>query len=295
MSEPLEAGSEIAAGYEVVEHLSRGRRLDVYDVWSADRGCRCVVKALRPDRAGEERPRRWLAREGELLERFTHPHIVRAYETLAEPPLIVLETLPGQTLDVIAEHSGTELSSLELAHLGVHLGSAVHYMHRNGVLHLDLKPGNVIATGSLAKLIDLSLVRSPGPAPAGIGTWCYMAPEQARGGHLGPAADVWGLGVVLFEVATGTPAFDDPAYQGPSTGEDRTTTSRHADDDDLPYPQLDGLAPRVRDRRSDLPSELDALIADCLEPLSSRRPSTLDVLRRLEGLTDVAAVDRRWA
>jgi serine/threonine protein kinase len=275
----------------VIEHLSRGRRLDVYDAWSEERGCRCVIKALRPDRAGEERPRRWLAHEGELLERFTHPHIVRAYESLAEPPLIVLETLPGETLDRIAEDPEVALSGAELAHLGMHLGSAIRYLHLHGVVHLDLKPSNAIANGQLAKLIDLSLARPPGLAPAGIGTWFYMAPEQARGGVLGPPADVWGLGAVLFEMATGEPAFDDPDYDGPSTDGDREPESDGADS---PYPQLEGRAPRVDERRDDLPLDLVELIDDCLNHLPAQRPSTSEVLARLERVAGVPATARRW-
>jgi serine/threonine protein kinase len=292
MSPPVLAPeTTIAPGYRVIEHLSRGRRLDVYDAWSEERGCRCVIKALRPDRAGEDGPRRWLAHEGELLERFTHPHIVRGYESLAEPPLIVLETLPGETLDLIAEDPDVVLSVEELAHLGMHLGSAIRYMHRQGVLHLDLKPSNAIATGQLAKLIDLSLVREPGPAPAGIGTWSYMAPEQARGGVLGPPADVWGLGTVLFEMATGEPAFDDPDYDGESTSADRESASEQ---DDVPYPQLEGVAPPVEAHRDDLPAELTRAIADCLDPEPERRLGLEDLLARLEAVSGAAPDDCHW-
>jgi serine/threonine protein kinase len=292
MSAPvLASGTAIAPGYVVIEHLSRGRRLDVYDAWSEERGCRCVIKALRPDRAGEDGPRRWLAHEGELLERFTHPHIVRAYESLAEPPLIVLETLPGETLDLIAEDPEVVLSAEELAHLGMHLGSAIRYLHHHDILHLDLKPSNAIANGQLAKLIDLSLARPPGPAPEGIGTWSYMAPEQARGGELGPPADVWGLGAVLFEMATGEPAFDDPDYDGASTGADRESASEPPD---VPYPQLDSVAPAVEAHRDDLPVELTQAIAACLDPDPERRPRVENLLASLEAVSGTAPNHRRW-
>lgn len=291
MSAPLDPGATIAPGYEVIEHLSRGRRLDVYDVWSQERGTRCVIKALRPDRAHEEGPRRWLAHEGELLERFTHPHIVRAYETLDDPPLIVLETLPGETLDCIAENPDTRLSAPELAHLGMHIASAIRYLHGQGVLHLDLKPSNVIAAGQLAKLIDLSLVRAPGPAPPGIGTWLYMAPEQARGGDLGPAADVWGLGITLFEVAAGEPPFDDPDYAGVSTSDDRESAS---EGEDPPYPQLENTAPPLEAHRDDLPSSLGSLVGDCLDPNADGRPDVEEVLARLEVIGGTPVGSRRW-
>ena len=80
---PRRPGSELAPGYELLAHLNRSRTLDVYDCWSAERECRCVVKALRPDRLRDLGARRRLVAEGRLLERLCHPGIVRGYETLA--------------------------------------------------------------------------------------------------------------------------------------------------------------------------------------------------------------------
>lgn len=206
---PLPTGAEIAPGYRVVGLLRRGRDLDVYDLWSECRGCRCVGKTVRPDRldAGDARAR--LLREGRLLLRLTHPHIVRAYEVRSNPsPLVILETLPGETLSHLIARQRRRLAYQEVAHLGLHLCSAVGYLHRNGVLHLDLKPSNVIATQGLAKVLDLSVARPPGRHRPGIGTIGYMAPEQSLGGELGPPADVWGIGITLYEVATREPGCD---------------------------------------------------------------------------------------
>ena len=202
-------GAEVAPGYAVLAHLRRGADLDVYDVWSTERGCRCVAKTLRPDRVGQPSASRRLIHEGGLLLRLTHPHIVRAYDLLrGEAPVLVLETLPGETLAHLIGRGGRRLAAAEVALLGRHLCSAVGYLHRQGILHLDLKPSNIIATGGLARVLDLSLARPPGPVKPGVGTLGYMAPEQARGGDIGPMADVWGIGTVLYEVATGEPAWD---------------------------------------------------------------------------------------
>jgi serine/threonine protein kinase len=299
---PLSPGEEIAPGYEVIDHLSRGRRLDVYDAWSAERGCRVVVKALRPERAGGERALQLLRREGELLARLTHPHLVRAYETLGDPPAIVLETLSGETLAHMAA-SGRQLSEPELAHLATHLGSAVRYLHANGVLHLDLKPANVVAEAGRAKLIDLSLARSPGPAVPGIGTPDYMAPEQARGGELTTAADVWGIGVVLYEMLTGEPAF---ALDDEESGEWTETDADGLDDEDAiaygedeaedAYVQLRERAPRLAasPAAGDDRASMRVLIDDCLEPDPARRPAVEELLARAEAATGVAAEQRRW-
>lgn len=206
---PVPRGAALAPGYFVVDFLRRGRDLDVYDLWSESRGSRCVGKTVRPDRLGARAPRGRLLREGRLLLRLTHPHIVRAYEVLTDPvPLLVLETLPGETLAHLIERQQRRLGAADVAQLGLHLCSAVGYLHRNGILHLDLKPSNIIVTHGMAKVLDLSVARPPGPHCCAIGTRGYRAPEQAMGGNLGPQTDVWGVGATLYEVATGEPACD---------------------------------------------------------------------------------------
>jgi eukaryotic-like serine/threonine-protein kinase len=270
-----------APGYETLEHLRRGHDLDVYDVWSEERACRCVIKAVRADRLDRDGPRERLLAEGRLLQRLTHPHIVRAYEVIEEPvPMVVMETLAGETLGHMIEEREVELSAAELAQLGLHLCSAIRYLHRNGVLHLDLKPSNVIAECGRAKLIDLSVARPPGPAHPGIGTHWYMSPEQARGGELGAAADVWGIGAVLFEAATGEPAFDDPDASDEDDDWDESA-SESLDEGD--YPQLTAPARRIDELRP-LPTELVDLVAACLEPEPQRRPRVDELMRALEPL-----------
>jgi len=262
----LPPGAEVAPGYEVVELMTRGEALDVYDVWSTQRFCRCVAKALRPDRVRDERPRQRLLSEGSLLERFAHPHLVRAYETIEEPsPVVILEALCGETLSYSIEARTRRLPVVELAFLGGHLCSALGYLHAQGYLHRDLKPDNVICDRGLAKLIDLSLAGPPGLAPRHLGTRAYMAPEQAAGEPLGSYTDVWGLGTVLYEAATGVPAFDP-------------------DRDGAPHPQLVRRADPVAGHRR-LPSSLATAIDACLEPQPAARPTVAAVADVLDALT----------
>ena len=86
----------------------------------------------------------------------------------------------------LIKHPRKRLAAQEVAQLGLHLCSAIGYLHRNDVLHLDLKPSNIIATHGMAKVLDLSLARKPGPCRCGLGTVGYMAPEQSRGECLVP-------------------------------------------------------------------------------------------------------------
>jgi serine/threonine protein kinase len=300
---PLAPGAEIAPGYAVIEHLSRGRTLDVYDAWSTARTARCIVKALRPDRADDRAASRRLVAEGRLLRRLTHPHIVRGYDVLDGPaPLVVMETLTGATLAHLIDESPRRLPFAEIGHLGLHLASAIGYLHLQGWLHLDVKPSNVVAEAGRAKLIDLSVARRPGRSSGGVGTWCYMAPEQATGGDLGPAADVWGLGAVLYEVVTGEAAFDPPQEAGArssssasSTTGDGGPSSEYTDPRDRRYPQLEGPPAPIRRLRRRVPPPLSELIGACLERDPARRPAVAEALAALEEIALLTPAERRWS
>ncbi len=261
---PLPAGTELAPGYEVLAHLSRGRALDVYDVWSEELQALCVAKALRPDRMRHAGARRRLRNEGRLLLGLGHPHIVRAYRLIERPhPIVVLEALTGATLAYLVDTRPRRMPLTELAYLGLQLCSAIGYLHRNGVLHLDLKPSNIVSEQGMAKVIDLSLARPPGPGPRGLGTRQYLAPEQARGGVFTEAADVWGIGGVLYRAA---------ARRRPFEGLD----------DDGAYAQLTHRAPPIASYRR-LPPTLGGAIDRCLEPDPARRPTLTELWDALEG------------
>jgi serine/threonine protein kinase len=258
---PLHRGQEIAPGYPVIEHIRRGEDYDTYDAWSTRRHSRCFVKAVRPDCAAFTEVCEGLAFEGTLLLGCTHPHIVRAYEVAEAAdgsPVLVMETLGGATLDSLLDDGNRRLTVRELGYLGQHLCSAIRYLHDSGYLHLDVKPGNIIAECGRARVLDLSLARPPGRSRGGVGTPCSMAPEQVRGGMLGPAADAWGIGLVLFQAATGFQPFDVPG------GSRRNGVFR--------YLQLEAAAPPIRASRR-LPRRLADSIDGCLQPDPGWRPT----------------------
>jgi len=263
---PASPGTRIAPGYEVLEHLARGKSLDVYDVWSEERDCHCAAKALRPDRLAHAGSRRRLVREATILLGMTHPHVVRAYELVRAPdPVLVLELLTGGSVQQTIEAGRPRAPVDTIVELGIQLCSAVHYIHGRGVLHGDLKPGNVMTDCGFAKVVDFSLARRPGRGVRGRGTRAYMAPEQARGGAVSCKTDVWGIGTVLYATAVGAAPF----------------RSRDGD-----YPQLEVRAERLeRNRR--LPSShaaLGDLVAACLEPDPRRRPTVVELTAGLDAL-----------
>ena len=263
----LAPGAILAPGYRVLAHLRRGGSLDVYEVWSEERACRCVAKVLRPDRIGDAAAQRRLLHEGRLLVRLRHPHIVRAYEVFDRPlPSVILETVGGATLERLLQDE--RFAPVEIISVGLHLCSALHYLHGHGVLHLDLKPSNIVSDRGLARLLDFDIARAPGQGRRGVGTRYYMAPEQARGERLTTAADVWGIGVVLYEVASGR----NPFLPRPG---------------DPKYPQLARRAEPVRRRRRRLPAALAEAIDRALEPDAALRPTITELsrlLRRAGGL-----------
>jgi serine/threonine protein kinase len=261
----LADGSEMVPGYTVLRHVNRSRRYDVYEVWSIERHCRCAAKVVRPDRADEAKGHDRLEREGELLLRLTHPNIVRAYELTPGPDrVLILEALPGMTLDYwLSDKGPLELS--DVLHVGEHVCSAVAYLHANDVIHVDLKPGNLLCSFGVMRVIDLSLAQAPGPGRPGVGTHKYLAPEQALGGTVAEATDVWGIGGVLWEAAAGRSAFN------------------RLDDDPDRYDQLERRAAPIRTARR-LPRVLAEAIDACLEPDPSQRPTVRALAELIDSL-----------
>lgn len=272
LTEPpiLAPGDELAPGLRVVELLSRGQALDVYEVFSADLLCSVVAKTVRPDRAQVTRVRDRLLLEGELLQRFAHPHLPRAFATIVEPvPVVVLETIAGPTLEEIIDTRARRLPATDLAHLGRQLCSAAHYLHRQGYLHLDIRPANVVARDGVAVLIDLSVARPPGPVRRGLGSREYLAPEQARGGTASAATDVWGIGATLFEAATGVAPFAPLDADEDAAWEAGVFLQRLR-----PAPATSTFGRR-------LPGALADVIAQCLCRDPDDRPTVLEVHERL--------------
>ncbi|MFC7449897.1 serine/threonine-protein kinase [Rhodococcus daqingensis] len=260
---PLNAGSQLIPGFRVRRHLRRATPFDVYEVISQERRCSCIAKMPRPELIHSERARKMLRAEADHLLSFSHPHLVRAYEFVDEPqPALIMETLTGQTLKHLIHESGHALTAQELAIMGTHLTSALGYLHDKRLVHLDLKPSNVVCEAGKVKLIDLSLAREPGTVHRGIGTRTYLSPEQAAGGELTTAADIWGIGAVMYEAVTRATPFPDSTPQA--------------------YQQVSTRLRLPKSCRVELPSDLASTINDCLEPTAADRPSLIEVESVLE-------------
>jgi len=279
----LQEGDEIAPGRSVVRNLGGGRRFEVVLVWDQRLFALTVAKVLRPHHAQSERALRELAEEAEALERLRHPVIVRGFDAALDGPFphILIEHLEGPSLrSLIRRHGAVPLE--QALPLCAHVAAALHYMAGMGMLHLDVKPDNIIM-GVPPRLIDLSIATKTEDAASitgALGTDAYMPPEQCRPkehpGEIGPASDVWGLGATLHHAVSGAQPFPREPGAGSS------------DDPELRWPQL-VRAPEPLPER--VPKPLRELIAATLSPTPADRPSAADVALALEPL--VAELPRK--
>jgi eukaryotic-like serine/threonine-protein kinase len=278
----LEEGDEIVPGRSVLALLGGGHSYEVYLVWDDGLFAVMVAKILRPDLVTDEGALRSLHREAEALARLAHPVLLRGFGSEADGPFphVLVEHLEGPTLRRLIKRGGA-LALEQLLPLGLQVASAIHYLAGQGMVHLDVKPDNIVM-GIPPRLIDLSLARSVERARRlrdWIGTNAYMPPEQCapgEAGEPGPHSDVWGLGATLYHAAAGALPFPRPL----STGDDATLEER--------FPQLTG--PPIPLPES-LPDALRASIMPCLRSDPAERPSAAELARSLEPL--VAALPKK--
>ncbi len=259
----------IGGRYALGELLGRGGMAEVRKGTDTRLGRTVAVKRLRTDLASDVTFQARFRREAQSSASLNHPSIVAVYDTGEEPatdgsgvsqPYIVMEFVAGRTLrDILRE--GRKILPERALEITSGVLSALDYSHRAGIIHRDIKPGNVMLTPSGdVKVMDFGIARAMSDASntmtqtaAVVGTAQYLSPEQARGEPVDSRSDVYSTGCLLYELLTGRPPFigDSPvavAYQ--HVREPAMPPSDH--DDELP-PEIDAivmksLAKRVEDR-----------------------------------------------
>ena len=277
---PAEAGTEggwpTVKGYTILGELGRRGMGVVYKALDQHLGRQVALKMLHPNCQPSPEHLARFTIEARAVARLNHPHIIQIYETgevgkgpgrAPGLPYVALELLGGGSLR--DRLSGVPQLGRPAAELVVTLARAIQAAHEAGVLHRDLKPSNVLfaADGPL-KVTDFGLAKlvedDSHPSFSGqmLGTPSYMAPEQARGrvGETGPAADVYSLGAILYEMLTGRPPF-----RGPTALE----TVRMVVEEEPVAPSR--LIPRVS-------RELETICLKCLTKEPSRRYASAALL-----------------
>jgi len=248
----LAAGTRLGP-YEILGPLGAGGMGEVYRARDTRLGREVAVKVLPDHLSDSPEVRARFEREARTISSLNHPHICTLYDVGQEASndYLVMELVEGETLAARLERGALPIS--DVLRLGIQIADALDRAHRAGVVHRDLKPGNVMLTRSNAKLMDFGLARATGLSGGAVasslpgtaltrsptmaqpltaqgsilGTFQYMSPEQMEGGEADARSDLWALGCVLYEMATGRKA-------APGDGRPRPE-ARHPR-----HPQLDG-------------------------------------------------------
>ncbi|AUI61287.1 serine/threonine-protein kinase [Amycolatopsis sp. BJA-103] len=279
----------IAGRYRLEERIGAGGMGVVWRATDQDLG---RVVALKRSQAGDSGQIRREARIGAGLH---HPNVVTVFDAVmdGDDRWLVMEYLPSRSLADVIDADGP-LSPGKVAKIGVQLANALAAMHEKGMVHRDLKPGNVlVAEDGTAKLTDLGIAQWAEVTRTGggldVGTPGYLAPEMAEGHQAGAAADVFSLGATLFTAVEGTSVWGDP-NSGPFVQLRRATSYTLE-----PIRQAGTLAPVLTELLRRKPAgrpnavraaELLAEVADVAAPARSRQ---VRVTKRAVAIGSVAA------
>jgi predicted Ser/Thr protein kinase len=252
--------------YRLLERLGEGGMGVVY-LAADERQRRVAVKALRPAIAADPNARRRLAREVETMQRVRSPFVAEVLDAdvTSDPPYIVTRYVSGQTLEDVVSQQGP-LAGPHLARLASGLALALSAVHAAGVVHRDLKPGNVMIANGEPVVIDFGIAQVPDSTRLTqtgmfMGTPGYLAPEVIEGKPSGPASDVHSWGATVAFAATGRPPFGTGAFE--------TIFYRIING----QPDLNGF-----------PTPLLALVGQALSRDPARRPDTAELCRRTAAL-----------
>ncbi|MBI1946277.1 MAG: serine/threonine protein kinase, partial [Deltaproteobacteria bacterium] len=272
----------VVGGYRLTDRLGKGGMGVVYRAEHQRLGKKVAIKMLRPDLAAEKGLVQRFFDEARAASRIGHDGIVQIFDFIEEGQhrCYVMELLEGHALG--AELTGTPMAPERVVSIGVQVASALGAAHEAGVIHRDLKPDNVFLRrgtdgAEQVKLLDFGIAKLKESDDAGasltqtgvvLGTPAYMSPEQLEGMKVDARSDVYALGVLLYEMATGMRPF-----RGRTVAE---VILKHVREPPVPPSKAAGVA---------LPFALETTIMACLEKDRERRPQNMrDVASLLEDL-----------
>jgi len=293
--------SEIRFGnYRVVEALGSGAISTIYRAVQEPLGRIVALKALKTQISPTSSFGEQLDREAKILRDLAHPNVVLLLDvarTAAGRPFLVLENVEGPSLEQLLAKKRTVPAAAALA-IASGICAGLEHIHERGVVHRDIKPGNVLlTTAGVVKIIDFGIAQrartasvsdafgSEGITPSGriapegvkdaFGTPAYMSPEQILGDFVDGRSDLFSLGVVLYQMLSGSRPFEAPAKDSarPPAAGDRSAAQRIRRDTPAP----------LRERAPQVPRSVERIVMRLLEKSPSERyASATDVLERLQ-------------
>ena len=258
--------SALGDRYAVESEIGRGGMATVFLAEDLKHGRKVALKVLHPELTASLGTDRFL-REIETVAKLEHPHILALIDSGEADglPYFVMPFVEGESLRERLEREG-QLPIDQALSIAVEVADGLDYAHRQGVVHRDIKPGNILLAEKHARIADFGVARALGVASAGeatvtglaVGTPKYMSPEQASAGEVDGRSDIYALGCVLWEMLAGEPPFDGPTPQ--------SVLARKAQEE----------APDLRVRRKSVPADVEAVIGKAMAPAPADRFSTAE-------------------
>jgi len=281
----IQAGDTLRGRYRILRLLGRGGMADVYLAFDQRRYVQVAIKIMREDLAEDPDFVARFAREAQALARLDHPNIVRFYSFEREGLLafLVMDYVDGLTLRTELAQRRGPLTLAETTHVLRDIGSALFYAHSEGVIHRDLKPGNImLARDGRALLTDFGIAKAMESATVttmAAGTPAYMSPEQILGRPLDVRTDIYSLGVMLYQMVSGRRPFT-----GQEAGLTGTGTAARLREAHLRLPP-----PNPRQFNPNLPPEIASII---LRALAKQPEQRWPDVRQLVSAWEQAAAGR---
>ena len=278
--------------YEIGKRIGRGGMAEIFQARDILLDRPVAMKVLFPEFATDPAFVERFRREAQAAANLNHPNIVAVYDwgKVNNTYYIAMEYVNGRTLADILKQSGT-LTPMQVCDVMSEVASALISAHQNGVIHRDIKPGNIlVSTTGQVKVADFGIARALGAGVeqgltqtgAVMGTATYFSPEQAQGVSTDQRSDIYSLGVVMYEMLSGV---------APFTGENAVA---------IAYKQVHEHAMPLDQRLASVPSEVAAIVAKCMEKSPDDRYSSAeevrDELRRfVEGMPVLAVSAKKEA
>ncbi len=238
-------GKDLDGRYKILELIGKGGMANVYKSLDKQLGRYVAVKVLKEDYRDDKEFVRRFNVEAQAAASISNPHIVSIYDVGCEEGMhyIVMELIEGETLKDYIERVKV-IPWQEAADYSIQICEGIEEAHNNSVIHRDIKPQNIIMTpDGILKITDFGIARATTQATMTmvnnntIGTAHYLSPEQARGGYTDERTDIYSMGVVMYEMLTGTLPFDDDSPVA--------IAIKHLQEDAAPVTQINPEVPKA--------------------------------------------------